>query len=185
MKSEWRRGNGRKGCAMVAMRATRRWWQGVAALLVATAVMGSWAATPGPVAAQTGFAQTGFAPTYDQAVGQLRLYVRYINERDFTRAYNLRGSGLRSRIFLAPFANQFTGVNQSEINILGTAPTGDETVVYVKLVSIYADGTSRVLQGEYVVGFEGGRPRIFDARLRVNGAKIFGTLNGDDDGFMG
>jgi len=52
--------------------------------------------------------------------------------------------------------------------VLAVAPTGDQTTVFLLLSSVYEDGTTRVLRGTYVMGFENGRTRIFGTQLVLN-----------------
>lgn len=142
----------------------RREWQHLRFLVIVSIMIGSIASfiPTLPVAAE------GPAPTYDQAVGQLQLYVRYLNARDFGRAYNLRSVSLQQQRSFTQFAAQFNNVASTDLVILAVAPTGDQTTVLLLLSSVYENGTTRVLRGTYAMGFENGRTRIFNAQLVLN-----------------
>ncbi len=107
------------------------------------------------------------APTHDQAVGQLRLYYRYVNARDYRRAYDLRGKALQGRQSFAGFSDGFSRTATNELRILGSSASGSLTIVRVQLDATLNDGGRQQFRGTYTIGRENGRFRIVDANLRV------------------
>jgi len=139
-------------------------WRSMRITLIVAVLVGSidcFAPTT-PTAAEA------LAPTYDQAVVQLQLYVRYLKARDFVRAYRLRSAAFQEQRSFTRFVTQFNGIAATDIVVLAVAPTGDQTTVFLLLSSVFEDGTTRVLRGTYAMGFENGRTRIFGTQLVLN-----------------
>ncbi len=112
------------------------------------------------------------APTYDQSVGVLQLYVKYLNAKKYRDAYNLRGTSLQRRQSYSSFAAGFSRTTQNTLRVSGTTAVGAQTVVRCQLSAALASGSWQTFRGSYTIGRENGRFRIVSANLTVFGGPL-------------
>ena len=116
------------------------------------------------------------APTYDQSVGLLQLYFKYINQKKYRDAYNLRGASLQRRQSYSSFAAGFSRTTQNSLKVSGTAVAGAQTVVRCELDATLSSGARQTFRGTYTIGRENGRFRIVSANLAVVGGRLMEPL---------
>lgn len=109
------------------------------------------------------------APTHDQAVGILQLYFKYLNQRNYRAAYNLRGAALQRKQSYSSFAAGFSRTSQNTLKVSGTVASGSLTIVRCELDATLTSGARQTFRGSYTIGRENGHYRIVSANLVVVG----------------
>ncbi len=93
-------------------------------------------------------------------------YFHAINLQDYSTAYGYLGSALQQQQSLSDFTKGYVNTKHDTLTITGTKPVLTGTVVVViYLDAEQMDGSIRQYHGEYVVGYENGKPKIVDATV--------------------
>ena len=93
-------------------------------------------------------------------------YFHAINLQDYSTAYDYLGSALQQQQPLSDFTSGYVHTKHDTLTITGTKPVSTGVVVVViYLDAEQTDGSIRYYHGEYVVGYENGKPKIVDATV--------------------
>lgn len=130
---------------LLARAVSRRRLMGAATALTATA------AAPAGV---------GSAAAQSDAGSLVQQYYETIDAYQYKDAYALLGAKWRSQQSLADLTKGYADTAFVQGRITGQEPAANGVTVHVELLAWHNDGTIVAYQGRYLVGTEGGQPRI-------------------------
>ena len=142
-----------------------------ATLATPTPTSGSTGGSTGSSGGSTGSPSGGAIITPSQALTTVSLYYADINSKNYQRAYTLWGSHYRSSTSYQTFSQGFANTQRDDLKLGDATQLSDGTVrVPVTVTAIISSSgslTMNTYQGYYIVGIEGGQPRLLNANLQL------------------
>ena len=141
-----------------------------------TTTPASTGGSSGSSGGSTGSSSGGATLTLSQATTTVTLYYADINSKNYSSAYNWWGSRYHSSTSYQTFAQGFANTQRDDLQ-MGTATQLSDGTVKVPVtvtatVSSSGSPTVNTYQGYYIVGLEGGQPRLLNANLQlINSSK--------------
>ncbi len=119
----------------------------------------------------TGSSSGGATITLSQATTTVTLYYADINAKNYSSAYNWWGSRYRSSTSYQTFAQGFANTQKDGLQLGAATQLSDGTVkvpvTVTATISSSDSPTVNTYQGYYIVGLEGGQPRLLNANLQL------------------